>query len=874
MNYRSKEKMLNNDEQMMCILKELRDTGVAGYKHIHIDGTVLDTVENNIFPEVRKDLYAYQLDILEKVKRFNVFVNAPTGSGKTLAFALSYAMLRENYPNATMLVIYPRKALARDQIEALRSIYSRIPNMRDVLIMPYDGDVDSKRKTEALMNADVIVSNLYGLHLYMARHGRWDRFLSNLVLVVIDEAHMYNGVFGTHVSYVIRRIDRLANIYGSNPKFLLLTATVGDPEYSGNVLVGKKFVSVEIGHYTMFPKELYFIGPIKGKREDSFSEKDSLLILLKRLINLGYRGMVFFNSRDELERLYYYFRKSRYSKKILPYRAGYSTQDRRSIESKMREGEISFLFTTSAMELGIDIGDIDVVVLYGFPNGGFSSFWQRAGRAGRRSKGYVFSILRSYNALDMYIYDHPDIVLRRNFEPLFLDITNTMISKKHLACAFYEYPLEFERDAKYFDKESILYFLRDVYGVKSEDDANHFTIWIDKQFHKEISLDEGDDTVYRVLDITTGSEIEEVELWRVLQKHYPGSIYFYMGTPYISLEIDMEENLVKVLPLESNKLHGKKSFKSDTLERYSWFDIVDMDSQRLIGREMFFQVVKSYHPGNVVSVRDRFYIVVDVSFDNSLVRVKPYEGEAYANVISENTFSTTPVGWENIKVLSILNKKVVGSREILLGKLEIENYTIGYSTNNKTTYYNVAIYRKFVTKGVWFNVYRKDLHIDRDMMLLHIPIDNEILSTDEEVFAGSLHSLEHVLIKMLPVISILPEDVGGYSIPSVYQYSYENIKVGKRIYISRRVKQMYKPKITVGKHARVYIYDGHPNGIGIAERIFEKFEEVVKYAAERLDECECEKGCPACIMSYKCGNGNKPLNKLGGRSLLRTIFLV
>jgi len=873
MNACQKGKMLSKDDKVECILRELQGTGVAGYKHIHIDGTALDTVENNIFPEVRKDLYAYQLDVIEKVKHFNVFVNAPTGSGKTLAFALSYAVFRMNKPNATMLVVYPRKALARDQIEALKNIYSRIPSMRNVLIMPYDGDVDSKRKAEALMNADVIVSNFYGLHLYMARHGRWDRFLSNLALVVIDEAHMYNGVFGTHVSYVIRRINRLANIYGAHPKFLLLTATVGSPEYSGSVLVGEKFVSVEVGHHTMLPKELYFIGPLKGKK-DSFSERESLLILLKRLINLGHRGMVFFNSRDELERLYYYFRKSKYAEKILPYRAGYSSQDRRSIESKMREGKISFLFTTSAMELGIDIGDIDVVVLYGFPNGGFSSFWQRAGRAGRRNKGYVFSILRSYNALDMYVYDHPDIVLSRKFEPLFLDITNTMISKKHLACAFNEYPLEFERDVKYFGRESIFSFLNDIYGVENEDHVKNFTIWVDKQFHSKVSLDEGDDTFYYVLDITTGNKIEEVELWRVLQKHYPGSIYFYMGTPYISLEIDMEENLVKVFPLESNKTRKRSSFEDDTLKRYGWFDIVDVDSQRLIGREMFSQVVKSYYPGNVVGMRDGFYIVVDVSFDNNLVRVKPYEGEVYANVIPEDTFSTTPVGWENIKVLSILNRKVVGNREIFMGKLEIEDYTIGYSTRNKTTYYNAAIYRKFVTKGVWFNVYRKDLNVDSDMILLHIPINNELLSNDEEVFAGALHTLEHVLIKMLPVISILPEDVGGYSIPSVYQYSHENIKVGKRIYISKREKQIYKPKITIDKYARVYIYDGHPEGIGIAERIFEKFEDVVKYAAARLDECECEKGCPACIMSHKCGNGNKPLNKLGGQALLKTIFLV
>ena len=759
----------------------LKNIPVDGVKHLYVDNTVLDSVVNDIYPSLPyKSLYDYQYEILNTISHNNVFVSAPTGSGKTLAFALAYARMREHRPDATMLVIYPRKALARDQMIALGEIYNYIPHMKSVKVMAYDGDVSSLQKREALLGADVIVSNFYGIHVYLANHGSWARFLSKLSLIVIDETHLYSGVFGTHVSYVIRRLRRLASMYGAFPKFLLLSATVSEPDKSGELLVGLPFVSVEVSGLSMHSKDLYFLTTSSGK------EKRLLVSLIQQLIDYGYRGMVFFNSREEMERIYYAMRTGEYGDEVAPYRAGYDADERRKIESAMRNGDISFLLTTSAMELGIDIGDIDVTVLYGFPTTGFSSFWQRVGRAGRKAHGYVFTVLKSSNALDMYIYDHPEMVLTRRGESLHLDITNEDIGEKQIRCAAWEYPLKKDIDSRYFPREIIDVFLKKHKSKLIVSDKG--VVLLDAKPHHEVSLDEGDSVSFHITDMETGNMIEKVQMWRVLKKHYPGSTYFYMGKSYLVELIDLDKKFVGVKPV-----HG----------------------------------------------------------------------------ISE----TMPVGWEDIRAINVTAKKKVGSREVYQGILEIESYTVGYSDKTGVYLYNAPLYRKFLTKGVWFDVSRDDLEVSSSMLHLHIPMLGTASITQDEIFAGALHALEHILINVLSLISISPDDVGGYSIPSIYRHIVEEMEFSSIVYVEER-QQFPRVTLDIKDQARVYIYDGHPGGVGIAERIFDKFEDVVVYAARRLDDCSCKKGCPACVMSHQCGNGNRPLNKLGSRSLLRTLFLV
>ncbi len=761
------------------ILKELAFDGV---KHLQLSGFVPNTVGNFLYPSLPfEQLYRYQVDVVRAIEHSNVFISAPTGSGKTLAFALAYARLREKMPDATMLVLYPRKSLARDQIKSLYYIFEHIPHMKDIKVMPYDGDVSAVSKREALIGADVILSNFYGIHLYLANHGSWARFLSNLAVIVIDEAHVYTGVFGTHVAYVVRRLLRLSHVYGASPKIIMASATVIDPKDSAHLLVGKSFEVIEVGNVSLYPKDLYFLSI------SSSQGKKKLVELLGYFIDYGYRGMVFFNSREELERLYYELSRSQYKDEVLPYRAGYDVDTRRAIEVKMREGDISFLLATSAMELGIDIGDIDVVIMYGFPTSGFSSFWQRAGRAGRKEKGYIVSFLKENNALDMYVYDHPEIVLEKRGDFLYIDEENPEISYKQMRCASWEYPLDIDRDKDFFKESILMKFMEDNKSKLLP--TSRGIVLIDEKPHSEVSLNEGDSLVFRIVDVDSGKIMEKVEMWRVFKKHYPGSNYLFMGQSYLVKFVDLEKHVVGV---EKTK----------------------------------------------------------------------------------NLRETIPVGWEDIEVIKVITKKRVGNAWVYLGKLDIQSYTIGYSSNRGIYLFNAPLYRSFQTKGVWFDVKREDLVVTNNLFSLHIPslgIENVTL---DEVFAGALHALEHVLINVLSLISISPDDVGGYSIPSIYRHIVGEFSKSSLIYVDTDRRSFPRVSLDIKRSARVYIYDGHTGGIGIAEKMFNKWEEVVGYAARRLDECGCEKGCPACVMSHSCGNGNRPLNKLGSRSLLSNIFLV
>ena len=766
----------------MTMIKSLIARLFNDFTYIRVEAAKVEKVGLASFSYLPfSQLYRHQLEVVKEIlNKNNVFLASPTSSGKTLAFALAYSELKKNYKDATMLVIYPRKALSRDQVISLNNLYSYIPHMHDVRIMPVDGDVSPEMKRQALMYADVIVSNPYGIHVYMSYHGEWARFLTNLDLVVVDETHLYSGVFGTHVSYVLRRLKRLAASYGSVPRFLFLSATVEEPAYSGFSLIGEKFKEIVVDGFSMEPKDLYFAKLPSGDKGRVLTS------LIGTLTDYGYRGMVFFNSRDEMERTYYKLLKSEYKDVIAPYRAGYSPEERRKIEMAMREGDVSFLLTTSAMELGIDIGDIDVTIMHGFPSTGFSSFWQRAGRAGRKNAGYVITLLKPSNALDMYVYEHPDIVLRRKGESLYIDVENRDIAMKQIRCASWEKPLLPERDKEYFPPSMIDSF---IYEEKEKlwDTGNGYVL-MDSKPHFDVSLDEGDSETFYIVDLEKGDVIEKVEMWRIFKKHYPGSTYFYMGNSYKVSVVDLDRKVV-----------GVERSSSDT--------------------------------------------------------------------------ETMPIGWEDVVIKNTLTSKKVGRTTVYLGVLEIQSYLLGYSDRLGVYMFNGAMYRKFQTKGVWFYVSKDDLDVGGKMVSLHIPSLGLSEITFDDMFAGSLHALEHILINVLPIISISSEDVGGYSIPSIYKHYVDDITFPPQIYVESR-QTFPRVSLNIKDRSAVYIYDGHPGGVGIAERIFEKFSDIAKYAASRIDECSCKKGCPACIMSHQCGNGNRPLNKLGSRSLLSSLFLL
>ncbi|HOK56117.1 MAG TPA: DEAD/DEAH box helicase, partial [bacterium] len=319
-------------------------------------------------------IYLHQLKALEKLNQGeNIVVTTPTGSGKTLIYNIF--IINEIYKNPDIkgLYIFPTKALTQDQLKNLRGF--------DIKAEIYDGDTPDDLRRKIRSNPpNIILTNPDMLHTaFLPFHEKWRSFFSKLKFIVIDEIHTYRGIFGSNVSHVIRRLRRICNLYGSNPQFILLSATINSPEKFAEELVGVKFVSISESSSPLPKKYIIFWN---SQYESYYTQA---IELLKKSIDYGLTTVVFTNSRKSAELIQLWaVKKDRKIENIVSsYRAGYLPEERREIERKLFKGELKGIISTSALELGIDVGYLDTCILFGYP-GTIISTWQRIGRVGRK----------------------------------------------------------------------------------------------------------------------------------------------------------------------------------------------------------------------------------------------------------------------------------------------------------------------------------------------------------------------------------------------------------------------------------------------------------------------------------------------------------
>jgi len=395
-------------------------------------------------------LYSHQAKTIDSfLKNNDVCLTTGTASGKTLAYALSIADLLHRKKDPKALLIFPTKALTRDQKEELQDIFNLLN--QDVKLGVYDGDVTSNKKRKIRNEADIILTNFSGLNLYMSHHDKWSTFFEQLHTVVIDEAHHYRGLLGIHVAWIIRRLRRISRYYSDDPQFILTSATLGNPKEHSENLVGKKFELIEQDGSERGKRGLMFWNPPKfhekiGERKSTHRESSELMAFL---IDQGLQTLMFAPSRKmtELDALWTreILEKEFDNKeaRVKSYHAGHSKEERRKTEREIREGKADGVVSTTALELGINIGGIDVTLLSGYP-GSRISFWQQIGRAGRGTEE-VLSILIPFNsALDQYIVDEPDHLLGEPVEDAVIDLSNNHVYSKHLLSAAQELPLRTE----------------------------------------------------------------------------------------------------------------------------------------------------------------------------------------------------------------------------------------------------------------------------------------------------------------------------------------------------------------------------------------------------------------------------------------------
>jgi len=502
-------------------------------------------------------LFLHQTEALNAVfAGENVMVATPSASGKSLCYHLATleAVLADKDSRA--IYIFPTKALAQDQLRSLREI--ACPGfLSESAIAIFDGDTPYAERTGVKKQARVVLTNPDMLHFgVLPNHQSWSRLFRHLKYVVIDEAHVYRGVFGSHVANVLRRLRRVCAFYGSTPQFICCSATIANPGEHAQDLVGLPFETiVDDGsphgekHFVFWNPP--FIGEARGRRHSPNSEAT---FLFTELMQNNIRSLVFARTRKLTELIYIYTRgqlRPSLSDKISPYRAGYLPEDRRQIERQFINGELLGLVATVALELGINIGDLDATVLAGYP-GSIASAWQQAGRSGRSMDSSLSFLIAQDNPLDQYLMRNPDFFFGKNFDNTLINPGNPYILKPHLLCAAWAKPLD-DRDEEFFgvNDNAIAAELESEGKLKKRQRKWYLSSTLSYPA-QNVSVRAASGKNYSVIDVSQNCLLEMVGADVAFFQIHPGAIYLHQGKSYLITELDLTRRSAAAMPTSAN----------------------------------------------------------------------------------------------------------------------------------------------------------------------------------------------------------------------------------------------------------------------------------------------------------------------------------
>lgn len=688
-------------------------------------------------------LYEHQAEAIDFIRSGeNTAVLTPAASGKTLIYNLPVLESILKNPKAKALYLFPTKALAQDQAKNLLEFIKELEKSSrpKISVEIFDGDTHGYKRKKIKTNLpNIIISNPDMVHLsFLAYHSQWVEFLKNLKYVVVDEAHYYRGVVGAHFNQIIQRFNRILKSYGARPQYIALSATLANPEEFLSQLFGEEFKIVQKNGAGTGKKYFVFWRPIASP----YQEAKRIFI---ESVKAGLKTIAFTKSRKITELIYSWAASENHElkEKISAYRAGYLAKERREIEEKLFNDRLLGVVATSALELGIDIGGLDVCILVGYP-GTLISTRQRMGRVGRGEREALVVLVGLLDALDHYFLEHPKEFLGKQLESALVDDQNKFVVSDHLICASRETPLLKNEGLVKKYSNIVEKLLATGKLFLSKDGQKIFTkISRPHQFVNLRTIGQS----FRIKSQNTGKTIGQIEYPKVLRECYPGAIYLHAGSQWQVWELRLAEKLV--LATEA--------------------------------RVDYFTEPRSHEDVEIIKILKQ----------KTSAGLSIYFGEIR---VTE-------------RVLSFVKKRISDQKIIDEIPLALDPYV-------------------FETKALWFEVPEK--------------IKDKLLEKGLDL-AGGLHATEHALISLMPIFILCDRfDLGGVS----YQYFPES------------------------SGSQIFIYDAYPGGIGLTEKAFEISEKLFESSLELVKKCDCEEGCPACIQSPKCGNGNKPLDKLGALFIL------
>lgn len=758
-------------------------------------------------------LYQHQALAYEKVREGNnVAVVSGTASGKTLCYNLPVIDSLVKRPQGKALYLFPTKALSQDQLSNLRETLNGLGHLESSLANIYDGDTPQHIRANLRRDSSIILTNPDMLHTgILPHHTAWKDFFTALRFIIIDEMHAYRGVFGSHVANVIRRLKRICRFYGSQPQFILTSATIGNPQDLAERLIEKPVAVIDRDgsphgerHFLIYNPP--FLDKKLGIRQSSLLEGT---LLAGELLDKNIQTIIFGRTRRGIELILTYLRQRDNHgnpNRVRGYRSGYLPKERRAIEEGLRRGDVQGVVATSALELGIDIGGMDASILIGYP-GSIAATHQQAGRAGRKMAPALSVLVTAPNAMDQYLAMHPDYFFKRSPERALIAPNNLLILLQHIRCGAFELPFNSGEGFGRIPAEQLHAFLELLSKSGQLHQQGDRFFWMADQYPAaEISLRNA--TPDRVTLIMRGSykqeTIGQVDLNSAYWMVHPEAIYLHEGTSYLVEELDLD-----------------------------------------VGAAYLRQVAVDYYTQaqKETQVEEKF-----------LLKSEPVSGATKS--LGEILVTTKVVGYRKIRWFT---HEFLGGGEVDLPPTLLN--TIGYwITLNETT---VSMLQDQMLWNAETNDYGPEWDIlrkrvirrdgdrcqvcgvsraDRVLHVHHIQPFKSFANQEEANQLQNLITLCPTCHKQAESSVRIRSGMAGFSTvihnlaPLLLMCDGEDIGVH------------YDPNSTLGDgQPTVVLFDNIPGGLGLSENLYEMHGDLLKQGFETVDQCECQDGCPSCV---------------------------
>ncbi|UPV73938.1 DEAD/DEAH box helicase [Halorussus limi] len=816
------------------------------------------------------DLFSHQADALNALETGdNVAVTTSTSSGKTHIYGLQIARnlldagvlnpdgtrAAEHNDASTALCVYPMKALTKDQQEALDELYDQLG--LDIRVEIYDGDTTGNRRA-IREQADVILTNFAGLNVYLEHHDKWSRFYSALDLVAIDESHTYTGIEGMHVAWILRRMQRVADYWGGDPQYVLTSATIGNPRDHSEELINASVTVIDDDGSPHGPRDVILWNPPpRDKTQDPTPEEETFDIdiddandpeeegeefiaervpasveapkVFNHLTSRGIRTLLFCDSRKltelSIQRADEHRRNNprEYDHPTTvgreAYNAGLGRHTRHSREHQFKTGVLTGLATTSALELGIDIGNLDATVLMGYP-GQRQSFWQRIGRAGREASRSLAVLVGDHRTLDQYILNHPEYLLENDVEDAVVDTSNNSVFATHVLAAADEIALD-ESDIGTFADEDRLRA-----AVKMWREAGFVDGYLDAAVHysgpsrpqTRVNLYGTTDTDYRLqlaADVDRDKwglpddlDLEPIEQNRAYRDYHEGAVRLQNGQQFevVNVDEDRPQPIIELKPVDCE-------YYTRTRNKVNVLDAESEESREVNGFTLHFG-------RGTVLVHHHSYDQLYIGNSDPKQQAIPTE--------TPPILMDTQLCWVEVPE-------------------DVET----------------ALTRKYQDYGI------------------ETGVDPENTGIAHLGYIAGLHAAEHATIQTAPLeLRVDKNDLGGLAtlvMDTHYAHpDYDDItdSIGDSFEAATHALEQRTQELTGRTASGWFIYDGVDGGLGFARAIYENFEALAERARDQLRDCHCGQpnGCPACTFDENCGNDNKPLLRASAVDVLNQLL--